>query len=164
MTYWILYGIDSLLESSFISRDIGEQKKICFPVLTEKLKLFNQEIHVGDLETEFSNFANNWDNIRNALDADTNEFGEVFNVDEPEDFCEETTAQPETKKKCYKSCAYLLIFMYNLFWTAYSNVALMYEFVLTLSITQVQCERSFSTLKFFKNRLRSMLGLRTWRH
>jgi hypothetical protein len=33
----------------------------------------------------------------------------------------------------------------------------MYEFVLTLSITQVQCERSYSTLKSIKNRLRSML-------
>jgi hypothetical protein len=35
------------------------------------------------------------DNIRNTLDADTNEL-EVFNVDEdePEDFCEEITAQP----------------------------------------------------------------------
>jgi hypothetical protein len=36
------------------------------------------------------------DNIRNA---DTNEYGEVINVDEPEDFGEENTAQPETKKK-----------------------------------------------------------------
>jgi hypothetical protein len=43
------------------------------------------------------NFANNWDNIRNAT-SNTNEFGEVFNVEEPQDFCEETTAQPETKK------------------------------------------------------------------
>jgi hypothetical protein len=61
------------------------------------------------------------------------------------------------KKKCCKSCcAYVLIFKYNLFCTAYTNVALMYEFVLTLSIRQVPCERSFSTLKFIKNRLRSM--------
>jgi hypothetical protein len=34
---------------------------------------------------------------------------------------------------------------------------LMYEFVLTLSIT-LQCERSFSTLKFIKYLLPSMLG------
>jgi hypothetical protein len=109
--------------------------------------LFNQEIQVGDLETEFSNFANNWDNIRNALDTDTKK----------QPTSEETTAQPQTKKKCCKSCcAYVLIFKYNLFCTAYTNVALMYEFVLTLSIRQVQCERSFSTLKFIKNRLRSM--------
>jgi chemotaxis methyl-accepting protein methylase len=70
--------------------------------LTEKLRLFKprfkQEIQVGDLETEFSNFTNYWDNVRNALDANTNEFGEVLNVDEPEFFREETSAQPETKK------------------------------------------------------------------
>jgi hypothetical protein len=40
------------------------------------------------------------DNIRNF---DTNEFGEMFNVDEPEDFCEETTAQPETKKSAARA-------------------------------------------------------------
>jgi hypothetical protein len=150
----------NMLNPALFQEILESKKKICFPILTEKLKLFKQEIQVGDLESEFLNFANNWENIRNGLDADTNEFGEVFDVDEPEDFRDET-AQPETKQKCCKncvSCAYLLIFKYNLFCTAYSNVALMYEFVLTLSITQVQCERAFSTLKFIKNRLRSMLG------
>ena len=33
-----------------------------------------------------------------------------------------------------------------------------YKFLLTLSITQVACERSFSTLKCVKNRLRSSLS------
>jgi hypothetical protein len=35
--------------------------------LTEKLKLFKQEIQVGDLETEFSNFTNIWDNCRHLM-------------------------------------------------------------------------------------------------
>jgi hypothetical protein len=53
---------------------------------------------VGIWKPNFQISHNNWDNIRNVLDADTNEFGEVFNVDELEDFCEEPTAQPEIKK------------------------------------------------------------------
>jgi hypothetical protein len=44
---------------------------------------------------------NIWDNIRNALDADTSEFGEVFNLDEPKDFREETSAQ--TKKSAARA-------------------------------------------------------------
>jgi len=33
-----------------------------------------------------------------------------------------------------------------------------YKFLLTLSTTQVACERSFSTLEFVKNRLRSTIA------
>uniref|UniRef100_A0A336MST3 CSON006217 protein n=1 Tax=Culicoides sonorensis TaxID=179676 RepID=A0A336MST3_CULSO len=33
-----------------------------------------------------------------------------------------------------------------------------YKYILTLSFTQVSCERSFSTLKFIKNKLRSTLS------
>src|SRR4029434_6479054 len=40
----------------------------------------------------------------------------------------------------------------------YHVIGLAYKFLLTLSITQVACERSFSTLKFVKNRLRSSLS------
>jgi len=39
--------------------------------------------------------------------------------------------------------------------TAYSNLYAAYEFVLSLSVSQVNCERAFSTLKIIKNRLRS---------
>src|SRR4029434_623781 len=38
------------------------------------------------------------------------------------------------------------------------TTVLAYQFLLTLSITQVACERCFSTLKFVKNRLRSSLS------
>jgi len=37
-------------------------------------------------------------------------------------------------------------------------LGLAYKFLLTLSITQVACERTFSTLKFIKTRLRSKLS------
>lgn len=41
---------------------------------------------------------------------------------------------------------------------AYHVIGLGYKFLLTLSVTQVACERSFSTLKFIKNRLRSTIS------
>jgi len=44
---------------------------------------------------------------------------------------------------------------YNLLTDSYHRIGLGHKFLLTLSVTQVACERSFSTLKFIKNRLRS---------
>lgn len=41
---------------------------------------------------------------------------------------------------------------------AYCNLYAAVEFVLTLSVTQVNCERAFSKLKIIKNRLRSSLN------
>jgi hypothetical protein len=41
---------------------------------------------------------------------------------------------------------------------AFTNIFLAYEYLLTLSFTQVNCERYFSKLKIIKNRLRSSLG------
>lgn len=41
---------------------------------------------------------------------------------------------------------------------AYHLLGLAYKFLLTLSLTQVACERTFSTLKFIKSRLRSNLS------
>lgn len=40
----------------------------------------------------------------------------------------------------------------------YANLFTTIEFVLTLSVSQVNCERVFSKLKLIKNRLRSSLG------
>jgi len=40
----------------------------------------------------------------------------------------------------------------------YSNLYAAMEYVLTLSVTQVNCERVFSKLKIIKNRLRASLS------
>src|SRR4029434_8211849 len=60
-------------------------------------------------------------------------------------------------KKC-AICVQLILSQYNLLTDAYHVIGLAYKFLLTLPITQVACERSFSTLKFVKNRLRSSLS------
>ncbi len=57
-----------------------------------------------------------------------------------------------------KTVQHLLSSQYNLLTDAYHIIGLGYKFLLTLSITQVACERTFSTLKLVKNRLRTSLS------
>src|SRR4029434_5427206 len=56
--------------------------------------------------------------------------------------------------KYYCAICVQILSQYNLLTDAYHVIGLAYKFLLTLSITQVACERSFSTLTFVKNRLR----------
>ena len=67
---------------------------------------------------------------------------------------------PTVSKRCMKCavCVYHTLAQYSMFSEALANIGLAYKYLLTLSTTQVACERSFSTLKFIKNRLRSTLS------
>ena len=76
-------------------------------------------------------------------------------MEEPEMELESRTCS--SCKNC-AICVHLILSQYNLLTDAYHVIGLAYKFLLTLSITQVACERSFSTLKFVKNRLRSSLS------
>lgn len=60
-------------------------------------------------------------------------------------------------RNCLK-CCYKILYRYSLNATAFSNLFLAYEYLLTLSFSQVSCERAFSKLKIVKTRLRSSLG------
>ena len=55
-------------------------------------------------------------------------------------------------------CCYQILRQFNLLTDAYHVIGLAYKFLLTLSITQVACECTFSTLKFIKSRLRNRLS------
>ena len=61
-----------------------------------------------------------------------------------------------TCKQCLV-CCYRMLYRYSLNASAFSNLFLAYEYLLTLSFTQVSCERAFSKLKQVKTRLRSTL-------
>ncbi|KAL4113856.1 hypothetical protein QTP88_017417 [Uroleucon formosanum] len=58
----------------------------------------------------------------------------------------------------YLICVQKLLYSLNMHSTAYKNVYAAYEFVLSLSVSQVNCERAFSILKIIKNWLRSSLN------
>ena len=55
-------------------------------------------------------------------------------------------------------CCFRILFKYSLHASAYSNLFLVYKYLLTWSFTQVSCERAFSKLKIVKARLRSSLS------
>ena len=73
-----------------------------------------------------------------------------------DDDVESSTTQPACKK-CF-GCCFSLLYERNFHTSAYSNIFLVYEYLLTLSFTQVSCERAFSKLKLIKTRLRSSLS------
>ncbi|XP_065320799.1 uncharacterized protein LOC135928294 [Gordionus sp. m RMFG-2023] len=54
-------------------------------------------------------------------------------------------------------CVYEILKRYNMHASAYTNLFLAYEYILTLSFTQ-DCERTFNKLKIIKNRLRANIG------
>ncbi len=60
-------------------------------------------------------------------------------------------------KQCFLCCHRFLLEC-NLHCADLKNLSKVYNFLITLSFTQVQCERSFSKLKMIKSRLRSSLG------
>ena len=63
----------------------------------------------------------------------------------------------KTCKACF-TCPYKVLHQYSLNSTAYSELYTVYHFLLTLAITQVECERSFSKLKLIKTKLRSTMS------
>ena len=60
-------------------------------------------------------------------------------------------------KSCF-SCVFKVLYQFGLHSTVYSELYCLYKHLMTLAVTQVEYERSFSLLKIIKSRLRSMLG------
>ena len=60
-------------------------------------------------------------------------------------------------KKCLL-CCYKVLHRFSLNASSFSNLFVAYEYLFTLSFSQVSCERAFSKLKIVKTRLRSSLG------
>lgn len=116
-----------------------------------------------NLQSELINFANSWDKLKNSaideytiqnVNETTSSDEDDDGVDEEEDF---VTAKCKSCKNC-AVCCYKVLIKYNLYSEAYKTLTLAYKYLLTLPTTQVACERSFSTLKFIKNRLRNTLS------
>ena len=60
--------------------------------------------------------------------------------------------------RCCIACCLEFLNELNQYRSLYSSLFAVYKFILTLSYTQVSCERVFSILKSVKHRLRSSLG------
>jgi hypothetical protein len=80
------------------------------------------------------------------IDSDTEDFSNP-----------NTCTEKDNCQQCFLCCHRFLLEC-NLHCSAFKNLSKVYNFLITLSFTQVQCERSFSKLKMIKTRLRSSLG------
>ena len=103
-------------------------------------------------------FADSFDSLIDSLSSSCDGF-RYESEEEDEDEFGARTRQSDSPacKKCF-GCCYSLLYDRNFHTSAFSNLFLVYEYLLTLSFTQVSCERAFSKLKIIKTRLRSSLS------
>ncbi|XP_065640265.1 uncharacterized protein LOC124815202 isoform X2 [Hydra vulgaris] len=123
--------------------------------LSEHLLPFDKESTAENLRTELTSFASNWNNIKESL-LSTYDIMDINK--EPVEELEYSCRKSCTACKNCTVCCYLVLIQYNLISEAYAKIGLAYKYNLSLSFTQVACERSFSILKFIKNRLRSSMA------
>lgn len=118
--------------------------------------MYDSRATVTNPQIELRNLAQQWDRLlQSPLDDYTTRAVEKESDDLQEmDIISKTCA---SCKECPACCSKLLL-RFNMLTHAYPLLGLACKFLLTLSITQVACERSFSTLRYIKNRLRSCLS------
>lgn len=137
--------------------------------LSKRLFKFDERATAENLRSELISLSLHWDKLkRSTLEAytcrveiETSFQDENDEIDECDLDIECDKVEMEFENKTCSSCkncticCYRILRRYNLLTDAYHVIGLAYKYLLTLSITQVACERSFSTLKFIRNRLRS---------
>jgi len=128
--------------------------------IAELLTDFSPNIDKKILQEQLIDFAGKWDSLSKTLLEEYNCMTLDLEKDDEEEESELAKEHLVHKKTCKNCifCCYQILWKYNLYATAYTELFLAYKFLLTLSITQVQCERTFSKLKYILNRLRSNLS------
>ncbi|KAL4122585.1 hypothetical protein QTP88_014887 [Uroleucon formosanum] len=126
--------------------------------LTNKIKRFDETITRDSLQNELLSFASNWNELKKSV-PESYEVA-TFNEIQDEEDVENKTMNKSHCKSCMNCsiCCYLVLQKYNLYSNAYSHLTMAYKYLLTSPCTQVACEKSFSILKYLKNRLRSTLN------
>ena len=129
--------------------------------ISEKLKFINPNVTQASLKEEFIDFINKFDSLKQNISFSY--VNENEDIDYLDDFNLNEKEYPISENACNKCsncihCCYIILLRYSLYYSAYSSLFLAYKYILTLSISQVSCERSFSKLKYIKNRLRSTLS------
>ena len=112
----------------------------------------------SDIETESEIDSNDEmdTDIENDTTGDKDINDKIYTrYNKPKKFSE-STIKKKVCKDCF-SCAFKCLYKYKLYSAAYENLYAAYKYLLTLSIAQCTCERTFSKLKIIKSRLRSRL-------
>ncbi len=125
--------------------------------LSKCLVKFDSRATADNLKSELKSLAGQWDKLKQSpLEEYT-----IRTVEEGPDGKEEDmdikNKSCESCKEC-PMCCFQILQRFNMLTDAYHLLGLAYKFLLTLSITQVACERSFSMLKYIKSKLRSCLS------
>jgi len=113
---------------------------------------------IDDLKDELLVFAKQWDKLRNTIaDEFKNDNGEEEFYNDEDD----TDMISGCKKNCRNciACAFQVLTRFNLFSRSFVNLYFAYKTLLTMSVTQVACERTFSKLKVVKTKCRSLLTM-----
>ncbi|KAI2646688.1 Zinc finger MYM-type protein 1 [Labeo rohita] len=120
--------------------------------LSKCLVKFDDRATVDNLQYELKSLAGQWDKLKESpLDEYVTRTVED-GPDGKEEDMESINKICASCKDC-SLCCYQILQRFNMLTDAYPLLGLAYKFLLTLSITQVACERSFSTLKYIKSRL-----------
>lgn len=126
--------------------------------LAVALNQFDDTITASILRKEIVDLANLWDIIKLSPLEEYELTPEYQSSDEESD---DEPCIPHTEKDDYCKncplCVFLLLNEYNMLTNSFRYAGSTYRFLLTLSVTQVACERSFSSLKIVKSRIRSSL-------
>ncbi len=125
--------------------------------LSKCLVKFDSRATADNLKSELKSLAGQWDKLKQSpLEEYT-----IRTVEEGPDGKEEDmdikNKSCESCKEC-PMCCFQILQRFNMLTDAYHLLGLAYKFLLTLSITQVACERSFSMLKYIKSKLRRCLS------
>lgn len=157
-------------DSNGIMQDASRRSRR-FKSINEDTTIFPQEalkslaklscVEHESLVDQLKSFASTYHNISNNIIYLSKNIPSIIESDsDSESDDEETTVYCTNGENCQKCipCALKFLKDFNLHSSSYSNLYIAYETLLTVSFTQVSCERSFSKLKMIKNRLRSLIG------
>lgn len=129
--------------------------------LSVKLLPFNPKASPDNLRGELITLAGQWA-VLAASPLDDYEYSDgEERLDAQNDDSSPTLKRKNEKHPSCKNCAicvFRILEDYRLLVDMYPTIGLAYKYMLTLSFTQVACERSFSFLKFIKNRLRNSMN------
>ena len=165
----LLHDLSCLDPRSFASLLKSELPSGCMANLAKALQHCDSTITKSRLHVEIIELARVWDVMKlGRLDEyehspDHHDNSDKSDSDDDKNDDQKFTGNfgsAEHREHCRNcaGCVYLLLHEYNMLTNAFSCIGLAYKFLLTLSDTQVACERSFSALKIIKSRIRSVLS------
>ena len=167
-----LYSDLSLLDPTNF-KDINDtMSKEAFTRLSDLIIFFDKTATPENLRHELFDFKEKWPSIKytvpESYDKNVNDYSDESSYEsDSESIKNQLILQGTHKEKCTNSnqfckncpvCCYIVISKYNMHTNTYKSLYTAYKFLLTLSVTQVACERSFSKLKIIKSRIRNSLS------